>query len=80
MNQPASITLNGTTYAMTDLSEAARAQVDNVQLVDAEIARLQRQIAIAQTARHAYAAALAAAVEGAQGKVSATPTTPTTLN
>ena len=59
-----SITLNGTTYAMADLSAAARAQVENVQLVDAEIARLQRQIAIAQTARNAYAAALTAAVEG----------------
>ena len=59
-----SITLNGTTYAMADLSAAARAQVENVQLVDAEIAHLQRQIAIAQTARNAYAAALTAAVEG----------------
>ena len=59
-----SITLNGTTYAMADLNAEARTQVENVQLVDAEIARLQRQIAIAQTARNAYAAALTAAVEG----------------
>lgn len=60
-----SITLNGNTYAMADLSEEARSQVGNVQLVDAEIVRLQRLIAIAQTARNAYGAALAAAVEGA---------------
>ena len=69
MNQPDSITLNGNTYLMSDLSEAARAQVDNVRLVDAELSRLQRQIAIAQTARNAYVGALAAAV-------GATPETP----
>ena len=64
MNQPASITLNDITYLMTDLSDAARSQVDNIQLVDSEIQRLQRQIAIAQTARNAYAAALTTAVQG----------------
>ena len=62
MNQPESITLNGNTHLMSDLSEAARAQVDNVRLVDAEINHLQRQLAIAQTARNAYVAALATAV------------------
>ena len=65
MTDQASITLNGTTYLMTDLSDAARTQVENIQLVDAELNRLQRLAAIAQTARNAYAAALVAAVEGA---------------
>ena len=73
MNQPASITLNDITYLMTDLSDAARSQVDNIQLVDAEIQRLQRQIAIAQTARNAYAAALTTAVQGANPAAAVAP-------
>lgn len=72
MTQPKSITINGSTYITANLPEAAHSQVDNIQLVDAEINRLQRQIAIAQTARNAYAAALIAALEGSA--VSAVPT------
>lgn len=60
-----SLTLNGTTYAWADLSDAARGQVENIQAVDLEIAHLKRQLAIVQTARSAYASALTAAVEGA---------------
>lgn len=62
MSQPESITVNGNTYALADLSEEAKSQVVNVQVVDAEIARLQRLIAIAQTARNAYVAALVSSV------------------
>ncbi len=58
-----SITVNGKEYALADLSEAAREQVGNIQVVDAELARLQQQMAIAQTARNAYVAALIAAIE-----------------
>lgn len=68
MTPSPSITVNGTTYLMSDLSDAARGQVDNIQLVDAEIMRFQRLIAIAQTARNAYVAALVAAVEGPQSQ------------
>jgi hypothetical protein len=63
MTTTSSITVNGKSHALADLSEAARVQVGNIQLVDAEIARLQQQLAIAQTARNAYVAALVAAVE-----------------
>lgn len=57
------ITINNQDYAVADLSEAAKAQIANIQIADAEIVRLQQQLALAQTARNAYAAALIAAVE-----------------
>lgn len=65
-----SITINGNTYAVSELSDAAKAQVANIQVVDAELAKLQQQVAIFQTARQAYIQALVAAVE-----VEATPKT-----
>ena len=61
-SQAQSISFNGTTYAVGDLSESARTQVGNLMMVDAEISRLQRQMAIAQTARNAYAGAFAATI------------------
>jgi hypothetical protein len=62
-----SITINGITHPMEDLGEEARTQVMNIKVVDAEIARLQRQLAIAQTARNAYVAALVAVVPTPKG-------------
>jgi hypothetical protein len=64
MSLPQYITINGTAYASEKLSDTAKAQAANVQVVDAELARLQQQIAIAQTARNAYVAALIEAVKG----------------
>lgn len=55
---PEYITINGTNFATDKLTEAAKAQIVNVKVVDAEIARLQQLIAIAQTARNAYSNAL----------------------
>ncbi len=66
-----SITINGNAYAVSELSDAAKAQVANIQLVDAELAKLQQQVAIFQTARQAYIQALVASVE-----VGTTPKTP----
>ena len=63
MSLPKSLTINDTTYALADLTDAARNQVANVQAVDAEIARLQQSLAISQTARSAYVAALLQSVE-----------------
>lgn len=68
MSEMPSITLNGVEYKLEDLSEAARAQVINVQVVDAEIVRLQQQLAIAQTARNTYVASLMAVVEAPSEK------------
>lgn len=64
MNLPQYITINGTSYASEKLSDAAKTQALNVQVVDAELARLQQQMAIAQTARNTYVAALIEAVKG----------------
>ncbi len=65
MAQPENITINGTTYAFSSLSDAARGHVGSIQAVDAEIARLQLRIGIAQTARNAYVGALAASLPAA---------------
>jgi len=45
-------------YKFSELSEDARAQLLSLQATDAKIAELQRDMAIAQTARMAYARAL----------------------
>lgn len=58
-----SITINNQDYALGDLSDAAKTQIANIQYADAEIARLQRQLALAQTARNAYVTALVTAVD-----------------
>ena len=52
------ITIDGTDYNLADLSESARSQVVNLRVTDAEIEKLNQQLAIFQTARTAYARAL----------------------
>jgi hypothetical protein len=52
------ITIDGKEYDLDTLSEAAKSQLTNIQVTDQEIARLQQRLAIAQTARQAYARAL----------------------
>ncbi|MCD5995589.1 hypothetical protein KDX38_18420 [Pseudomonas sp. CDFA 602] len=58
MNQAQIITLDGKEYKLEELSEKARIQVVNVQVVEAEITRLQQLLAIAQTARNTYVSSL----------------------
>lgn len=58
----AAITIDGMEYILDDLSANARAQIVNLRITDQEIARLQTQLAIAQTARAAYARALVAEI------------------
>ena len=58
MTEKQSVTIDGKQYALDDLSENAKAQLTNMRLADQEIARLQMQLALAQTARNAYAQAL----------------------
>jgi len=58
MTNGQTITINGKEYELDSLSEAAKAQLTNLRVVDQEISRLQQQQAIAQTARNAYANAL----------------------
>lgn len=52
------ITIDGVEYDREDLSEEAAAQLQSIEFVDAEIARLQAHVAAMQTARNAYASAL----------------------
>jgi BMFP domain-containing protein YqiC len=57
------ITINNKAYNLVDLSDTAKQQLTNIQVVDAELAKLQQQAAIYQTARHAYLQALVNEVE-----------------
>ena len=56
----ASININGREFNIDDLSDSAKAQIANIQLVDQKINGIQQEIAILQTARNAYTAALQA--------------------
>lgn len=59
------IKIDGKEYDAETLSTQAKQQLQMLALTDAEIKRLQTQLAIAQTARNAYARALAEAVKPA---------------
>ena len=56
------ITINNHPYDLDTLSDEAKAQLQSLQFVDAELARLQAQTAVLQTARMAYSKALQAAL------------------
>ena len=51
-------TIDDKEYNIADLSESAKSQIVNLQVVDQEIAQLKQQLAIMQTARNAYGLAL----------------------
>lgn len=55
----ATITIDGKEYNTDNLSEEAKAQLTSLQVTDRKIADLNTELAIAQTARNAYARALA---------------------
>jgi hypothetical protein len=54
----ATITIDGTEYNTDALSDAAKAQVVSLQFVQAELQRLEAQIAVYKTAEAGYAKAL----------------------
>ena len=56
------ITIDNIAYDTDSLSPDARAQMQMLQAAEAEIQRLNVQLALAQTARNAYAKALKAAL------------------
>lgn len=78
MNLPEYVTINGTTYASAKLSDEAKAQLASVQATDAEIARLQQQLAIVQTARNTYFSALLAALKSKDPSAEEKPKKPRT--
>lgn len=62
------ITIDGIEYQLDQLSTEVNNQIINVRLVDQEIRRLQIKLAIAQTARAAYAKALKVELENLSAK------------
>lgn len=56
------ITIDNQIFDLDSLSQEAKAQLQSIQFVDQELARLQAQTAALQTARNAYANALKAAL------------------
>lgn len=56
------ITIDNQDYDLDHLSDEAKAQLQSLQFVDAELARLGAQTAVLQTARMAYSKALQAAL------------------
>lgn len=54
------VTVDGVTYQQSDLNNAAKVQLQQLQATEQAIAQLKRQLAIAQTARAAYAEVLKA--------------------
>ena len=56
------IKIDNQDYDLDTLSDEAKAQLQSLQFVDAELARLQAQTAVLQTARAAYSKALQAAL------------------
>ena len=60
MNPMANVTIDGKEYDLEALSESARSQLNSLRMVDQKIAMLQSDLAIAQTARNAYAQVLKA--------------------
>ena len=54
------VTIDGQSYELESLSDNAKTQLRNLQIVDEEIRRLQMRMAIAQTARASYSSSLKA--------------------
>lgn len=52
------VTIDEVDYELSELSDEAREQLQNLRITDQEVARLQQQLGITQTARRAYANAL----------------------
>jgi hypothetical protein len=58
MDEELEVTVDGISYKVSQLSAEAQAQVTNLQFVDAQMADLNAKLAVYQTARNAYQAAL----------------------
>ena len=54
------VTIDGVEYKLSDLSDNAKAQLVNIQFVDAQMQQLNNEWAVADTARMGYTNALKA--------------------
>lgn len=52
------VTIDGKEYFLDSLSENARSQLTNIQVVDEDIRKIEQKLAIYRTARATYARAL----------------------
>lgn len=57
------ISIDGTEYVTENLSGEAQMQINNLRFVDAQLLQLSSELAVADTARIAYTAALKKEVE-----------------
>lgn len=57
------ITIDEKEYNLSELSETAKAQIANIQFVDAKILQLNNELAVSDTARMGYTNALKAELE-----------------
>ena len=67
------IRINGMEYDSTQLTDAAKVPLAHIQIIDAELARLNAQIAIHKTARLAYERGLADALKQMEEGVAVQP-------
>lgn len=58
MDDEIEVTVDGISYKLSELGDAAKEQVANIQFVDAQMAELNAKLAVYQTARNAYQSAL----------------------
>ena len=58
MTNASKIKIDGSEYDVANLSDGARAQLDNIAFCDAQIVQLRNEWAIADTARLAYTNAI----------------------
>jgi len=58
MQEEMEVTVDGVTFKFSELSEEAQAQATSLQFVDDQIADLHARLAVFQTARNSYQAAL----------------------
>ena len=56
--ESAKLTLDGVEYSLTDISDEARAQLQNIAFCDERIQQLSNEWAVADTARMGYTVAL----------------------
>jgi hypothetical protein len=63
----ATLKIDNKEYDLDTLSDECKAQLASIQFVEQELARLQAQAAVLQTARTAYAKALQAALPAIGG-------------
>jgi hypothetical protein len=61
------ITVDGIDYNTEDLTDNGKAQLASLQFLEAQMNKLKSEIAVYQTARAAYVAALKAELEGGDG-------------